>query len=229
MKIKEKQRLTKKWFKDLQNLICKNIEDLEKKYGSRKKFKKNRWKHGEFRIIEGEVIEKGGVAFSNVIGKFPKTFAKNIPGTKKKLNFWSSGVSVVLHPNNPKIPAMHFNTRFICTEKNWFGGGMDATPCFKDNKEKKIFHNELKKKCDYHKKNILDKLDKIYKMFENLSLQKNIYYLDFINYFCPTDYCNFYHPEKKFALIYDGKHLNYETSVDLSESLKNQFSIILNK
>ena len=31
MKIKEKQRLTKKWFKDLQNLICKNIEDLEKK------------------------------------------------------------------------------------------------------------------------------------------------------------------------------------------------------
>ena len=53
MKIKEKQKLTKKWFKDLQNLICKNIEDLEKKYGSRKKFKKNRWKHGEFRIIEG--------------------------------------------------------------------------------------------------------------------------------------------------------------------------------
>ena len=87
MKIKEKQKLTKKWFKDLQNLICKNIEDLEKKYGSRKKFKKNRWKYGEFRIIEGEIIEKGGVAFSNVIGKFPKTFAKNIPGTKKSLIF----------------------------------------------------------------------------------------------------------------------------------------------
>ena len=85
------------------------------------------------------------------------------------------------------------------------------------------------KKCDYYKKNILEKFDKVYKMFENLSLQKSIYYLDFINYFCPTDSCNFYHPEKKFALIYDGKHLNYETSIDLSGVLKNQFSIILSK
>ena len=160
MKIKEKQKLTKKWFKDLQNLICKNIEDLEKKYGSRKKFKKNRWKYGEFRVIEGKVVEKGGVAFSNVVGKFPRIFAKNIPGTKKNLNFWSSGVSVVLHPNNPKIPAMHFNTRFICTEKNWFGGGMDATPCFVDNKEKKIFHNELKKTCDHHNKKYYPKYKK---------------------------------------------------------------------
>ena len=37
--------------------------------------------------IEGEVIEKGGVAFSNVIGKFPKEFAKKIPGTKNNPNF----------------------------------------------------------------------------------------------------------------------------------------------
>ena len=42
---------------------------LEKKYGSRKKFKKNRWKYGECRVIEGKVVEKGGVAVSNVIGK----------------------------------------------------------------------------------------------------------------------------------------------------------------
>jgi coproporphyrinogen III oxidase len=152
MKIKNKQKITKKWFSELQNIICNTVEELEKEYGSNKKFQRNKWKHGEFRIIEGEVIEKGGVAFSNVIGKFSKEFAKKIPGTKNNVNFWSSGVSVVFHPKNPKIPAMHFNTRFICTKKNWFGGGMDLTPCIVDNEEKKYFHKELKKMCDNHNK-----------------------------------------------------------------------------
>ena len=119
MEIKVKKKITKEWFIELKKLICKNIEDLEKEYGSKIKFKKNKWKHGEFRIIKGEVIEKGGVAFSNVKGKFSKEFAKKIPGTKNSNNFWSSGISVVFHPKNPKIPAIHFNTRFICTKKNW--------------------------------------------------------------------------------------------------------------
>jgi len=152
MQIKKKQLLAKKWFFELQKLICKNIEKLEKSFGSNKKFKKYKWKHGEFRTIEGEVIEKGGIAFSNVIGKFPKKFAKKIPGTKNNNKFWSSGVSVVLHPKNPKVPTMHFNTRFICTKKSWFGGGMDVTPCFIDNDQKKYFHKELKKMCDFHNK-----------------------------------------------------------------------------
>ncbi len=152
MKIKEKKKLTKDWFKKLQNIICDNVENLEKEYGSQIKFKKNKWRHGEFRIIKGEVIEKGGVAFSNVAGKFPKEFAKKIPGTKNSNSFWSSGVSVVLHPKNPKVPAMHFNTRFICTKKNWFGGGMDVTPSINDKKEKEFFHKILKKMCNLHNK-----------------------------------------------------------------------------
>ena len=89
MKIKKKQIIAKKWFIELQNLICNNVEELEKEYGTNKKFQKNKWKHGEFRTIEGEVIEKGGVAFSNVIGKFPKEFAKKVPGTKNNNKFWS--------------------------------------------------------------------------------------------------------------------------------------------
>ena len=56
MEIKKKQKIVKKWFIELQNIICNSIEQLEKKYGSNKKFKKNKWKHGEFRIIKGEVI-----------------------------------------------------------------------------------------------------------------------------------------------------------------------------
>ena len=160
MKIKKKQIIAKKWFIELQNLICNNVEELEKEYGTNKKFKKNKWKHGELRTIEGEVIEKGGVAFSNVIGKFPKEFAKKVPGTKNNNKFWSSGISVVLHPKNPKVPAMHFNTRFICTQKSWFGGGMDVTPCFTDNSQKKYFHKELKKTCDLHNKKYYPKYKK---------------------------------------------------------------------
>ena len=55
---------------------------------------------------------------------------------------------------------MHFNTRFICTQKNWFGGGMDATPCLADNKEKKYFHNTLKKMCNRHNKKYYSKYKK---------------------------------------------------------------------
>ena len=89
MKIETKKKLAKEWFLWLQNTICNSVEQLERRRGSRIKFKKNKWKHGEFRIIKGEVIEKGGVAFSNVMGKFSKEFAKKIPGTRNNLNFWS--------------------------------------------------------------------------------------------------------------------------------------------
>ena len=152
MKIERKKKLTKEWFAKLQNIICNNVEQLEKEYGSNIKFKKYRWKYGEFRTIKGEVIEKGGVAFSNVMGKFSKKFSKKIPGTNTSTHFWSSGISVVLHPKNPHVPAMHFNTRFICTKKSWFGGGMDLTPCISDNNQKKNYHKELKKLCDSHDK-----------------------------------------------------------------------------
>ena len=78
-----RQKLTKKWFTELQNIICGKIENLEKEYGSNIRFKKNKWKHGEYRIINGQLIERGGVAFSNVIGKFSKEFAKKNSWNKK--------------------------------------------------------------------------------------------------------------------------------------------------
>jgi len=209
MKIKKKQDLVKKWFIKLQNIICENIELLEKEYGSNKKFKKNKWKYGEFRIIKGEVIEKGGVAFSNVVGKFPKEFAKKIPGTKDNNKFWSSGVSVVLHPKNPKIPAMHFNTRFICTQKNWFGGGMDATPCLVDLKERKFFHKELKKVCNVHSKKYYPKYKK---------------------------WCDeyFYLPHRKETrgiggIFFDYKMDNWEKDFLFIQDIGNAFSYLLKK
>ena len=65
-------------------MICDSVEELERKHGSRIKFKKNKWKHGEYRTIKGKIIEKGGVAFSNVKGKFSKEFAKKNSWSKKK-------------------------------------------------------------------------------------------------------------------------------------------------
>ncbi len=158
--MKKNKKICKDWFIELQNLICDTVLELEKEYGSTAKFKKNRWSKGEYRIIEGDVIEKGGVAFSNVIGKLPKDFAKQIPGTKKNNSFWSSGVSVVLHPVNPKVPALHFNTRHIITGKSWFGGGIDATPCLEDKILKKNFHSTLKNACDKHSKSYYPKYKK---------------------------------------------------------------------
>ena len=55
---------------------------------------------------------------------------------------------------------MHFNTSFICTKKEWFGGGMDMTPCLKDDNEKKYFHSELKKMCNTHSKKYYPKYKK---------------------------------------------------------------------
>jgi coproporphyrinogen III oxidase len=55
---------------------------------------------------------------------------------------------------------MHFNTRYIYTTFGWFGGGIDITPCINDPKEKKWFHNELKKICNRHNKNYYKKYKK---------------------------------------------------------------------
>ena len=166
MNLEIKKDLASNWFRILQNAFCDDIIKLEK---NKLKFKSTVWKRsnnkdeggGEFRLLQnGKIFEKVGVNFSKVYGKFPKQFQKNIPGAEKNPNFWASGISVVMHMKNPLIPAMHFNTRYICTTQNWFGGGMDVTPSKTDTKEKKDFHQILKKMCDRHNKNYYHKYKK---------------------------------------------------------------------
>ena len=158
MKKNLKKELTKQWFKSLQEIICKNIEELEKNkiFFKSKKWLRNKNKNeggGESRLLEnGKVFDKVGVNFSEVYGKFPNELKGKIPGTKKSSNFWASGISIVMHMKNPYVPAMHFNTRYISTSHSWFGGGMDVTPCFKDEKLKRWYHKSLKKMCDRHNK-----------------------------------------------------------------------------
>ena len=166
MDLELKKDLVSNWFKTLQNAICDSISRIENK---RIKFKPTTWKRsnkkdeggGEYRILkDGKVFDKVGVNFSKVYGRFPKKLQKKIPGASKDPRFWASGISVVMHMKNPLIPAMHFNTRYICTNHDWFGGGMDVTPSKIDNNEKKEFHKILKKMCDRHNENYYFKYKK---------------------------------------------------------------------
>ena len=161
-----KKNLVSNWFRTLQNMFCDDISKLE---GGKVKFKSTNWQRnnqkdeggGEYRILQnGKVFDKVGVNFSKVYGKFPKQFQKNILGAKKDPRFWASGISVVMHMKNPLIPAMHFNTRYICTTQDWFGGGMDVTPSKIDHIEKKEFHKILKDMCNRHNKNYYKKYKK---------------------------------------------------------------------
>ena len=165
MDIELKKKLARNWFKILQDMICYEIEKLEGKA----KFKSNNWKKnrkkdeggGEYRILEnGKIFEKVGVNFSEVYGNFSEKFKKRIPGTKKDSKFWASGISIVMHMQNPHVPAMHFNTRYIHTSYGWFGGGIDVTPCFNEKKFKNWLHKELKKTCDRHNKKFYKKYKK---------------------------------------------------------------------
>ena len=166
MNLEIKQKLTSNWFKSLQEMFCRTIGDFEKNKIS---FKSTSWKRnlkkdeggGEYRILKnGKIFDKVGVNFSKVYGKFPKKFQQNIPGAQKDPRFWASGISVVMHMKNPLIPAMHFNTRYICTTFDWFGGGIDVTPSKKDNKEKEVFHKTLKDMCNRHDKSYYKKYKK---------------------------------------------------------------------
>ncbi len=132
-------------------------------------FKKNIWKKskiineggGIYSIIKnGLVFDRVGVNFSQVSGKFHKKFKSQVLGAKNNPNYWAAGISVVAHMKNPKIPAMHFNTRYIVTTKNWFGGGMDSTPCIKDYNEKMFYHKKIQLMCKKHNKNYYPKYKK---------------------------------------------------------------------
>ena len=169
-----KKKLASSWFSLLQQTICYEFEKIEIDFGKKTKqkpkyFEKKNWKKsrekneggGIYAIIRnGLVFDSVGINFSEVSGKFHKKFRSQVLGATKNPNYWASGISIVAHMKNPKIPTMHFNTRFIVTSKNWFGGGIDATPCINDNNETKLFHNKIKVMCNKHNKNYYPKYKK---------------------------------------------------------------------
>ena len=163
--VEEKKKIANEWFKSLQDKIITHFQLFEneasKKKGKKtKKFIKREWKKNNKNegggishlLSGGELFDKVGVNQSSVSGQFEKNFRSKILGAEKNGKYWASGISVVAHMKNPKMPAFHFNTRFIVTSKEWFGGGMDVTPSFKYEKERLIIHQKLKKICSLNNK-----------------------------------------------------------------------------
>jgi len=162
--IEIKKKLTESWFGFLQNEICKLFESLENETSFKsKKFIKRVWKKENsdegggisYLLQNGRIFDKVGVNKSTVSGVFKTNFRKKILGAEKNGKYWASGISVVAHMKNPKMPAIHFNTRFIATSKEWFGGGMDSTPSFQDDNESIKIHKKLKKICSDNKKDYI--------------------------------------------------------------------------
>jgi coproporphyrinogen III oxidase len=170
MNIEEKKKISSEWFKNLRDEICAEFEKIEIEYSSAShkptalehdlapKFLRTNWTRtdqekdggsGEMSVMRGNVFEKVGVNFSKVYGEFSEEFRKQIPGTEKSAKFWASGISLVAHMRSPLVPAVHMNTRFICTDaKSWFGGGADLNPAIENENDRSDFHNAFKAACD---------------------------------------------------------------------------------
>ena len=162
MNLEEKQKKCSDWFRYLRDGICFEFERIEEEFDKKYpgKFERKNWNrqeksrpdsdggYGEMSIMKGNVFEKVGVNFSEVYGEFSPEFRNEIPGAKEDPRFWASGISLVAHMKSPLVPAIHLNTRFICTQKTWFGGGTDLNPSIENAQDTIDFHASLKKACD---------------------------------------------------------------------------------
>jgi coproporphyrinogen III oxidase len=143
--------------------IVRALEELEGK-----QFRIDTWKRGNGGggiscvLQEGDVFEKAGVNISVVHGSLPRPAIEkmrvNHPALDpnlESLNFFAAGLSLVLHPQNPKAPTVHLNYRYFETFNPdgtpaawWFGGGTDLTPSYLFEEDATHFHRTIKAACD---------------------------------------------------------------------------------
>jgi coproporphyrinogen III oxidase len=121
------------------------IDDWESKLGS-----------GSTRILAGDTFERGGVNTSFVAGReLPSSVLAQRPELAAH-GFLATGLSIVMHPRNPFVPAAHCNVRCFRTYASdgsdggswWFGGGADLTPYYPRLDDVRHFHRTLKDACD---------------------------------------------------------------------------------
>ncbi len=138
-------------YQNLQDYICEGLEKIDGKAV----FQKDNWTREQGgggrtnTTLNGTIIEKGGVAFSQVFGPVSEQMKKSLLVNGEE--FFATGVSIVLHPNSPHVPIIHMNVRYFeydGGEKYWFGGGIDLTPHYVVLEQAQEFHLGLKAVCD---------------------------------------------------------------------------------
>jgi coproporphyrinogen III oxidase len=140
------------FLKNLRNEIIKSFETLEPV----KRFERKCWNHhtgggGEISLLRGDIFEKAAVNWSAVSGdKFPMNDAEGA--------FFATGISLITHMQNPYLPTVHMNIRFIETEKKcWFGGGYDLTPMgFPSDEDTHHFHQVAKEALEPYGENLYE-------------------------------------------------------------------------
>ncbi|MDD9878710.1 MAG: oxygen-dependent coproporphyrinogen oxidase [Magnetovibrio sp.] len=166
------------WFEKLRDDLCAALEAAEEDLegpnpasdGAPGRFERQEWMRptdsgetgggGVMSILRGRVFEKAGVNVSTVWGEFSEEFRQRIPGAAEDPRFWASGISVVIHPWSPLVPAAHMNTRMIVTTTGWFGGGGDLTPVYPEAEETERFHAAYRRACDAHGADYYEKFKK---------------------------------------------------------------------
>ena len=156
----DEQSAARSWFESLRDQICAEFTAIEREAGSDAGFEYASWNRdddpeakgggGVRGVMNGRVFEKVGVNVSTVGGAFSGEFAKTIHGAADNPAFFATGISLVAHMANPHVPAVHMNTRFLVTQKRWFGGGADLNPPIPYAEDTEDFHATLKAACDAH-------------------------------------------------------------------------------
>ena len=137
----------RRWFVSLQDSIVGGLEAIDGKPFRRDEWTRPEGGGGISRLIEeGDVLERGGVNFSDVRGtRLPPSATASRPELVGR-SWEAMGVSLVLHPRNPYAPTVHLNVRMFVAQKRgaepvwWFGGGMDLTPYYGFEEDAVHFH-----------------------------------------------------------------------------------------
>ena len=138
--------------KDLQNQITQKMQALDPELQlnednwTREDHAGNPGGGGVTRAFNGGVFENAGVNTSEVFGKIDPAFAQKLQGSGDTL--WATGISLIIHPRNPRVPTVHANFRMIQQgEKFWFGGGADLTPFYPHEEDFEYFQGVWKEAC----------------------------------------------------------------------------------